>query len=121
MPANMKLSVGDRLILLGVIPQQGDFTTLKIVRNMRDELSFSEEEHKKLKFRQEGEMMHWGKGVKNKKIDFLILYPFFPICHLSLLSDFEYLVFFLAKAQFVSHIANYLESGKITLLWDYSQ
>jgi hypothetical protein len=66
----MKLSVGDRLILLGVIPQQGDFTTLKIVRNMRDELSFSEEEHKKLNFRQEGEMMHWGKGVKSKEINF---------------------------------------------------
>ena len=70
MPANMKLSVGDRLILLGVIPQQGDFTTLKIVRNMRDELSFSEEEHKILKIRQEGEMMFWEEGLEDKEINF---------------------------------------------------
>jgi len=66
----MKLSVGDRLILLGVIPQQGDFTTLKIVRNMRDELSFSEEEHKILKIRQEGEMMFWEEGLEDKEINF---------------------------------------------------
>ena len=66
----MKLSVGDRLILLGVIPQQGDFTTLKIVRNMRDDLSFSEEEHKKLKIRQEGEMMFWEEGLEDKEINF---------------------------------------------------
>jgi len=65
----MKLSVGDRLILLGIIPQQGDFTTLKIVRNMRDELSFSEEEHKKLKFKQKEGMTYWEKG-KNKEINF---------------------------------------------------
>lgn len=66
----MKLSVGDRLILLGIIPQQGDFTTLKIVRNMRDELSFSEEEHKELKFRQEVEMTYWEKGLADKEINF---------------------------------------------------
>ena len=70
MPANMKLSVGGRLILLGVIPQQGDFTTLKIVRNMRDDLSFSEEEHKKLEFRQEGEMTYWKEGLEDKEINF---------------------------------------------------
>ena len=70
MPANMKLSVGDRLILLGVIPLQGDFTMLKIIRNMREELSFSEEEHKKLNFRQEGEMMFWEEGLEDKEINF---------------------------------------------------
>ena len=66
----MKLSVNDRLILLGVIPLQGDFTTLKIVRDMRDELSFSEEEHKILKIRQEGEMMFWEEGLEDKEINF---------------------------------------------------
>ena len=65
----MKLSVGDRLILLGIIPQQGDFTTLKIIRNMRDELSFSEEEHEKLKFRQEAEMTYWEEELE-KEINF---------------------------------------------------
>lgn len=66
----MKVSVDDRLILLGVIPQQGDFTTLKIIRDMKGELSFTEEEHKILKFRQEGETIHWEDGFENKEINF---------------------------------------------------
>lgn len=66
----MKLSVVDRLILLSVIPQQGDFTTLKIVQNMRGELSFSEDDHKKLKFRLEEETMHWEEGLEDKEINF---------------------------------------------------
>ena len=66
----MKLSVNDRLILLGIIPMQGDFTTLKIIRNMREELSFSEEEHKKLQFRQEETMMYWEEGLEDKEINF---------------------------------------------------
>ena len=66
----MKLSVGDRLILLGVIPREGDFTTLKIIRDMKDELSFTEEEHKKLNFRQDGEMMVWEEELEDKEINF---------------------------------------------------
>lgn len=66
----MKLSVNDRVILLGVIPLQGDFTTLKIVRSMREELSFTEEEHQKLKFRQEETMVYWEEGLEDKEINF---------------------------------------------------
>ena len=66
----MKLTVNDRLILLFVIPLQGDFTTLKIIRDMRDELSFSEEDHKKLKFRQEEMMTYWEEGLEDKEVNF---------------------------------------------------
>jgi len=66
----MKLSVNDRIILLGIIPLQGDFTTLKIIRDMRDELSFTEEDHKKLKFRQEETMVYWEDGLEEKEINF---------------------------------------------------
>jgi hypothetical protein len=39
-------NVLERLFLLsGVLPQQGNFTTIKIVTRLREELSFSEEEH----------------------------------------------------------------------------
>lgn len=65
----MKLTVSDRLILLFIIPQQGDFTTLKIIRNMRDDLSFSEEDHEKLKFRID-EGIHWEEGLEDKEINF---------------------------------------------------
>jgi len=51
--AHMKLTVEERLILLGTLPREGDFTTLKIVRKLRESLSFTEEEHKALGFVQE--------------------------------------------------------------------
>lgn len=70
MQVNMKLSVNNRLILLSIIPQQGDFTTLKIIRDMKDELSFSEEDHKKLQFRLEEETIHWEEGFEDKEVNF---------------------------------------------------
>lgn len=47
----MELGVFDRLILLNILPKEGDFTTLKIIRTMREDLSFNEEEHKALEFK----------------------------------------------------------------------
>jgi hypothetical protein len=44
----MELFASERLALLSVLPKEGDFTTLKIVRQLREDLSFSEEEHKAL-------------------------------------------------------------------------
>ena len=35
----MELSVYDRLILLNILPKEGDFTTLKIVRKLREDLT----------------------------------------------------------------------------------
>lgn len=46
----MILNTRERLVLLSVLPKEGDFTTLKIVRKLREDLSFSEDEHKRLKF-----------------------------------------------------------------------
>ena len=48
----MELGIHDRLILLGLLPEQGDFTTLKIVIDLRSTLSFSEEEHKEFQLKQ---------------------------------------------------------------------
>ena len=47
----MNLGVFDRLILLNILPKEGDFTTLKIIRKMREDLSFSEEEYKALELK----------------------------------------------------------------------
>lgn len=55
----MKLNTFERLILLNILPKEGDFTTLKIVRKLREALSFSEAEHKALQFKQEGEKVLW--------------------------------------------------------------
>jgi hypothetical protein len=55
----MILSVFERLLLLNILPKEGDLTTLKIVRTLRDNLSFSEEEHTALQFKHEGGNVMW--------------------------------------------------------------
>lgn len=62
----MKLTVIERLMLLNVLPAEGDFTTIKLVRQLREELSYTEEEHTLLKFRQEGEQTFWDKEGEAK-------------------------------------------------------
>jgi hypothetical protein len=51
----MQLSIHDRLTLLAVLPKEGDFLTLKIIRKLREDLSFSEEELKANKVVQNGD------------------------------------------------------------------
>lgn len=46
----MELTVYDRMTLLSILPKQGDFTTLRLVRKLQEALSFDEEEHKVLQF-----------------------------------------------------------------------
>jgi len=51
----MKLSVLERINLLNLLPAKGSYTNLKLLRVAREALSFTDEEHKVLNFRQEGE------------------------------------------------------------------
>ncbi len=44
----MKLNVFERLALLNVLPKQGNFVTLKIIRELKEDLSFDEKEIKEL-------------------------------------------------------------------------
>jgi hypothetical protein len=54
-PYSMQLTVFERLTLLNILPREGNFLTLKILREMRENLSFSEEEHKMLQFKNAGD------------------------------------------------------------------
>lgn len=63
----MELSVGERLVLLSVLPVEGDFVTLKIVRDLRGDLSFSEEELKELGIVQSEGMVQWADGKNTTK------------------------------------------------------
>jgi len=63
----MELGVGERLVLLSVIPQEGNFTTLKVIRRLRESLSFSEEEHKQYKFVQQENIVTWDDKVEQVK------------------------------------------------------
>jgi len=65
----MKLSVLERLILANVLPKEGDVLSLRIVRQLREELSFSEEEHEKLQFKNTDGMLQWdADALEDKEI-----------------------------------------------------
>jgi hypothetical protein len=68
---DMLLNTKERLILIATLPKEGDYTTLKIVRKLREDLSFTEEEHKALKFVDDPNgMIHWEpSGDKPVAID----------------------------------------------------
>ena len=40
----MELTIAERLLLLTVLPAQGDLLTIRIVRQLREDLSFTEQE-----------------------------------------------------------------------------
>jgi len=47
----MKLTVPERFILLGILPPEGNFVTLRVVRDLYKNLSFKEEEIKDYKIK----------------------------------------------------------------------
>ena len=63
----MELTILERLIVSNLLPAQGNFVNLKLLRVTRESLSFTEEENKLLNFRQEGDQMKWNDGVVEDK------------------------------------------------------
>ncbi len=55
----MLLSVFERVLLLNILPREGDFKTLKVLRKLKDDLGFSEDELKALQFKQDGSKVEW--------------------------------------------------------------
>jgi len=67
----MLLSVPERLVLLEALAQtQGSLLELKILRELKEELSFNEEEHGEFELRQEGETLRWNpQKAKDKDVE----------------------------------------------------
>jgi len=63
----MKLNVLERMMLLNVMPREGSFVSLKVVGELRNELSFSEAEHKKYKFNETEGRVSWNPAVEQMK------------------------------------------------------
>ena len=59
----MPLSVLDRLLLLGLLPAEGTILTLRIVRTLREDLSFSEQELTDLNLKQEDGRVTWDQTL----------------------------------------------------------
>ena len=55
----MELKITERLALLDVLPKEGSYITLKIIHQLRESLSFSEDEIKQLNLRMDGATVQW--------------------------------------------------------------
>jgi len=62
----------NRLSLLGLLPGQGDLTTIKIIRELREELSFTSDEHVALAFKPmpDGKVLWNQEALPDKEFKF---------------------------------------------------
>lgn len=66
-----KLNVPERLLLMGVLPQEGNFVTLKTIRDTMDNVGFKEEEIKLYDIKTENQLTKWNpKGLDLKEFEF---------------------------------------------------
>ncbi len=63
----MELTVKERIILLNILPAEGDILSLRIVRKLRETLSFSEEEHEALQIKEVANQVHWNTAAEKPK------------------------------------------------------
>lgn len=63
----MELSVIERIALLSILPAEGDITTLRIVQNLRNALSFSEEEFKDFEIMSTDGGIRWNRSKEVPK------------------------------------------------------
>ena len=66
----MKLNVPERLMLLQVVPKEGNFLTLKVVRDLTSTLAMNDEEFKDFGITQDGDQITWNlKGLQEKEVE----------------------------------------------------
>ena len=65
----MKLNVLERIMALGILPEAGNFATLKIVNDLKLVLSLTEAEYKEFEVKQEDDQLLWNsKGLEEREI-----------------------------------------------------
>jgi hypothetical protein len=64
----MKLSVLDRVTLLGILPAEGNYLTFKIISDLKLRLSFSEEDIKNFNIRESDGRIFWDKS-EDKEVE----------------------------------------------------
>ena len=55
----MKLNVSERLMLLQILPKEGNFATLKIIRQLQDSIGFNESEFKEFNIKHDKNNITW--------------------------------------------------------------
>jgi hypothetical protein len=59
----MILTIKERFLLLSALPREGDISTIRILRQLRESLSFSEGDHAAFGIKQVGDQIHWDSTV----------------------------------------------------------
>lgn len=65
----MKLSIAERIVIGSILPRENTFITLKVVRKLRDALSFTEKELKQFEIKEVGPQITWSKKVSKKEVE----------------------------------------------------
>ena len=63
----MKLNIRDRFVLLNILPPEGDFSTVKIVHRLRQDLAPSEKEFKDYNIQTKDGQVMWDDAVDKKR------------------------------------------------------
>jgi len=61
----VKLTVAERAILNAGYPVMEDYITFKVIKSLKEQTSFSEDEINALQLRQEGEQVLWKRDIEN--------------------------------------------------------
>jgi hypothetical protein len=67
-PREIELTVAERLWLSNILPREGDITSLRILRDFREDLSFSEEENERMKVIAVAGNVQWDAAKATPKI-----------------------------------------------------
>lgn len=66
----MKLTIFERVTLLQVLPKEGDFVTLRVLRELKKVVGFSEEDYKTYEIVQKGDRVSWNtKGNEETEVE----------------------------------------------------
>lgn len=59
----MELGISERIMLLQILPGEGDYITFKILDELKAQLAFSEEEIKKYSIKTEANLITWNASI----------------------------------------------------------
>lgn len=60
-----KLNLAERINLLTILPKEGDFLTLKVLRDLIDKVGIKDGEFKKYKIVQDGDQISWDSSLED--------------------------------------------------------
>jgi len=87
----IQLDIGNRLRLLGMLPREGDFLTLKVLRELKEALALSEEEKQRVGLMEiPGGMIRWDtKREKEQSLKYIVLFDTMESIIVKTLKDLD--------------------------------